>query len=251
MNPALTRWTRDPDLDAKLDALEPGKRYLIIWTNDSRRTDRMSVLKFLGHNSVARQNDDTSWDARPDAGTQNMPRSWILHVHKASPIAKVRIDEKAPVPGTYTNSKPDNDAVGAELVWIACGNTDPHAEHAMPADGPGRDCRCPGIEDLMPGVRWQAQMEEHLHEVRTLTAESMRLSQVSGWADNERGRQNMRVRVELAKANATAALTLAVANGLGDLEPLLRALAGTEEDTLLNPPVPFSPRWHAQRKAGQ
>jgi hypothetical protein len=261
MNPA-PRWTKDPDLDDKLDALERGKRYMIIWTNDSRRTDRMSVLKFLGHNS---HNDDTSWDARPDAGTQNMPRSWILRVEKASPIAKVIIDEKAPVPmAEVTDVKSEFERKVFERKVQHCGNRQQHEEHVTRV-GQGWRLVCPGVlEDLTKsadvGVRWQAQMEEHLHEVRTLSAESMRLLNLPGVIQDERVKFNVRQRTELAKANASAALALAISNGVSDLESVLERLAKPliiavdadfdveEMRDLFDQPVPFSPQWHAMQE---
>lgn len=59
------------------------------------------------------------------------------------------------------------------------------------------------------GVRWQAQMEEHLSEMRGLANEAQLhgLDQKVAW-----------VRASLAQAHATAALALATANSLGDLE---------------------------------
>lgn len=71
------------------------------------------------------------------------------------------------------------------------------------------------------GVRWQAQMEEHLTSVRSFTTESVNLPHDSG----AKIAQAM-----LAQAHATAALALAVANGLGDLEPIGDRIAGAIVD---------------------
>jgi hypothetical protein len=69
------------------------------------------------------------------------------------------------------------------------------------------------------GVRWQAQMEEHLREVRTLTSEAMRLAvTVPTVAQSEAFQTQLLLRAGLAQANAQAASALALANSLGDLE---------------------------------
>jgi hypothetical protein len=73
------------------------------------------------------------------------------------------------------------------------------------------------------GVRWQAQMEEHLQGVRALTNEAMQMVLAPGV---DRTHQ-WTVRVELAKANAVAAVALSLANGLGDLEGVLSRLEET------------------------
>jgi hypothetical protein len=62
------------------------------------------------------------------------------------------------------------------------------------------------------GVRWQAQMEEHLKRVRELT----RILTPSAGA--------------AANANAIAALALALSNGLGDLESGLTKFIGVMMD---------------------
>lgn len=231
------RWMRNPDMDAMLRRLVRGKRYLIIWTNDSRRTDRMSVMQFLGHTHVDTGNWTTDWNARPEAGTQNVPAAWILVVEPAADNAKIIIDEKAPVPPTEshcTGDPTDDPDEGWKVYVTPCSNRRPHAPHLVRQGDAQRESqwrvRCPGREtpDLTSGTvseQWQAQMEDFLHNVRTLSAEAIRVTNVSGWADNERGRGNVRTRVELAKANATAALALALVNSLGDLEPVLSALA--------------------------
>jgi RES domain-containing protein len=86
------------------------------------------------------------------------------------------------------------------------------------------------MEDLTKsdnvGVRWQAQMEEHLHGVRALSHEAMQMVLVPG-VDKA---HQWNVRVELAKANAVAAVALALANGMGDLEGVLSRL----EESLRN-----------------
>ena len=61
-------------------------------------------------------------------------------------------------------------------------------------------------------VRWQAQMEEHLSTMRALGSEAM-LPGIDP--------VHIPHRVQLAQAHAVAALALAIANGLGDLEMAL------------------------------
>lgn len=63
-------------------------------------------------------------------------------------------------------------------------------------------------------VRWQAQMEDHLSDVRALTTEAM----LPGIDPDQAS-----FRAALANAAATAALALALANGLGDLETAVAA----------------------------
>lgn len=65
-------------------------------------------------------------------------------------------------------------------------------------------------------VRWQAQMEEHLKRVRELDKVVGH-----GRADNRTG--------EMATANAIAAVALAIANTVGDLELPLSKIADAAE----------------------
>lgn len=86
-----------------------------------------------------------------------------------------------------------------------------------PDDDPGID---PSLRDDLTtsgnvGVRWQAQMEQHLDDVRKLTNEAL----LHGIAS-----EHVTARCHLANAHATAALALAVANGLGDTELALSKL---------------------------
>lgn len=66
------------------------------------------------------------------------------------------------------------------------------------------------------GVRWQAQMEEFLDSVRTLTSESLMVPSDAPAAGQ---------RAALAQANATGALALAVALSGGDVEHALSGIA--------------------------
>lgn len=59
------------------------------------------------------------------------------------------------------------------------------------------------------GVRWQAQMEEHLRDARGAAHEAC-LHGIDP--------QQAMTRAAVAQAHASAALALAIANGLGDIE---------------------------------
>lgn len=76
------------------------------------------------------------------------------------------------------------------------------------------------LEDLTNhpnvGVRWQAQMEEHLLSVRQLTHEAM----LPGLDPKQ-----ARFRAELARAHATCSMALAIANTGSDLELALTKIA--------------------------
>jgi hypothetical protein len=231
MNDTL-RWTKDPEIDEQLDALERGKRYMIIWTNNGRRTDRMSVLKFLGTDAVG---GNTAWDARPDAGTQNIPRDWILRVEKASLLAKVILDERAPVPlADATDVKPKPEM---RVVHQHCGKRQQHEEHVTRVSREqGWRLVCPGeLEDLTQsadvGVRWQAQMEELIGSARGAGNEAMRMLNMPQGMRDPIVEKQIRFRVGVAQAHATAALALAISNGIGDLEPPLTKLS-TLTDTV-------------------
>jgi len=228
----ILRWTRDPMLDRKLAELERGKRYMFIWTNDSRRTDRMSVLKFLGHDHQNTANHSLALDARPDAGTQQLDAKWILRVYPADADAKIRIDEKAPVPPTEPGPDTDPDA-GWKVYESECSNRRPHAPHLVRQGDAQREARwrvrCPGREapDLTSGTvgeRWQAQMDDFIASARGAGNEAMRLLNKPQAMRDPIVEKQVRFRVGVAQAHATAALALAISNGIGDLEAVLSAL---------------------------
>ena len=235
MNPSSPRWTRDPHLEHKLEGLERGKRYMFIWTNDSRRSDRMSVLRFLGFNHQGTPNQSISLDARPDAGTQDLPTSWILRIEHAADDAKIRIDEKAPVPPTEPG--PDKDPAASRLNddgWdvrmVQCSNRHPHDAHLVRQSTAQRwRVRCPGrerpdLESGSVGEQWQAQMEDFLASARGAGNEAMRLLNTPQAMRDPIVEKQVRFRVGVAQSSATAALALAISNGVGDLESVLSAL---------------------------
>ena len=89
------------------------------------------------------------------------------------------------------------------------------------------------MEDLTKsghvGVRWQAQAEEHLTQVRALTSEAMMIA-------TNRPHDEITpavVRAQLATAHATAAAALLQANGLSDLEQALDRLQERFSDLLV------------------
>lgn len=89
----------------------------------------------------------------------------------------------------------------------------------MPSDTPkmtARDVREQNLRSPHVGVRWQAEMEEHLESVRRLTSEAL----LEGIAT-----EHVTNRCHLASAHATAAMALAIANTGSDIEQSLVALA--------------------------
>lgn len=81
-----------------------------------------------------------------------------------------------------------------------------------------------GREDLTQSpsvtVRWQAQMEQHLEDMRAFTREAVGLP-----SNSEVAIHNAATRAALAQAHATAAVALAIANAVGDLELPLSTIA--------------------------
>jgi hypothetical protein len=68
-------------------SLQVGKRYKIYHQSEAQKVLRYSVMDYLGPDETNQNNDN--WNARPVAGTQSMPRSWIsgiYQVHKSAAI---------------------------------------------------------------------------------------------------------------------------------------------------------------------
>lgn len=55
--------------------LSVGKKYRLFYRNPMQRRPREAVMVYL-----SRQGTSTSWSARPVAGTQEMPDSWLISV---------------------------------------------------------------------------------------------------------------------------------------------------------------------------
>lgn len=68
-------------------SFEPGKRYRVTHQSPTQHYARVSVMDYLGTAGII---DELSFSARPIAGTQKMPRSWIIkaeEVDKGVPIS--------------------------------------------------------------------------------------------------------------------------------------------------------------------
>lgn len=55
--------------------LTVGQRYWLRYRSATQRLDRTAVMTYLGTNG-----DALTFNARPVAGTQEMPRSWLLDI---------------------------------------------------------------------------------------------------------------------------------------------------------------------------
>lgn len=77
--------TQDPIL---WDELERGRKYLIHHQSPEQRKTRESVMVFLGSCSC----DTTDWSARPAAGTQTMPKSWIKAIWSIDQRVECRVN---------------------------------------------------------------------------------------------------------------------------------------------------------------
>lgn len=58
---------------------EPGKRYRVVHQSPTQKFPRVSVMVYLGAAGIL---DSLSFSARPIAGTQQMPRTWIKQVEE-------------------------------------------------------------------------------------------------------------------------------------------------------------------------
>lgn len=58
---------------------EPGKRYRIVHQSSTQRFPRVSVMIYLGTSGAI---DLLGFSARPVAGTQQLPRTWIKQVEE-------------------------------------------------------------------------------------------------------------------------------------------------------------------------
>lgn len=55
-----------------MDELIEGRKYRIKHRSETQKKDRESVMRFLGE-----EGSSYVWSARPVAGTQTMPKSWV------------------------------------------------------------------------------------------------------------------------------------------------------------------------------
>lgn len=73
-----------------LTAMTPGKKYKVVYKGERQHYNREAIMVFLGT-----EGNNTSWDARPFAGTQTMPSSWIVAVFQVDPCTKVYLDRRS------------------------------------------------------------------------------------------------------------------------------------------------------------
>jgi hypothetical protein len=66
------------DANNPVAPLEPGRRYLLRYRGETQRRDRTAVMVYLGEDG-----DRLLFDARPAAGTQRLPRTWV---HSVEPV---------------------------------------------------------------------------------------------------------------------------------------------------------------------
>lgn len=69
----------------------PGKRYLVVHQAPNQHYPRESVMDFLGVNHIL---DTWSFSARPVAGTQDMPRTWILKVEEVPKTTECYVNRR-------------------------------------------------------------------------------------------------------------------------------------------------------------
>lgn len=72
--------------------LIPGRKYRIIHQSPSQRYPRVSVMRLIGDSEL-----DDAWlfDARPLAGTQTLPKEWMIECSETTPDAAISINERA------------------------------------------------------------------------------------------------------------------------------------------------------------
>lgn len=71
-----------------LTGLVKGKKYIVVHMSEAQRKPRESVMIFLGS-----EDQSTFWSARPVAGTQELPKSWIKGLWEVEQSVKVRIND--------------------------------------------------------------------------------------------------------------------------------------------------------------
>lgn len=65
----------------RVSNFRPGKRYRIVYQSQAQRYAREAVMDYLGFAGLT---DELAFSARPAAGTQDMPRHWILQFEEVS-----------------------------------------------------------------------------------------------------------------------------------------------------------------------
>lgn len=84
--------------------LVTGTKYIVRYQSETQRYQRQAVMVYLGPTP---EGDGYLFSARPVAGTQKLPKSWIKGVWKALLGEKIRIDERVF----------ENEEIFAERVW--------------------------------------------------------------------------------------------------------------------------------------
>ena len=72
--------------------LQQGRKYVIRHRSPMQRKMRESVMKYLGDHSVGGE-PGASWSARPVAGTQPIPWSWVYSLSEADEDAAIRVND--------------------------------------------------------------------------------------------------------------------------------------------------------------
>lgn len=115
-----------------------------------------------------------------------------------------------------------------------CARNDLHGPHPFEyrAGGEVRQFTCPGWSgeiEKTPAQRRIEAADEALANVRGLTNEAVQLMLTPNWAANKSVELNVRFRVALVEANATAALAYAISETGSDIELALSKLASALE----------------------
>lgn len=76
--------------------LEVGKRYTVFHKTPAMKRWRVSVMDYLGreaNESHRGEGPNYLFNARPVAGTQSMPPSWIIRIDEAQPNEKIVLNK--------------------------------------------------------------------------------------------------------------------------------------------------------------
>ena len=71
-------------------SMAPGERYRLRYRSETQRRDRTAVMVYLGADG-----DEFLFDARPAAGTQRLPRVWVLGVEPVPASTPVYLNRVA------------------------------------------------------------------------------------------------------------------------------------------------------------
>lgn len=83
----------------KLDEMVVGNRYMIYHMAGTERRMRYSVMDYLGQEpreSYRGEGGNYTFNARPEAGTQSMPPSWIKLVESVSKDTPIVLNKMVP-----------------------------------------------------------------------------------------------------------------------------------------------------------